>query len=242
MFKKLFKKLRERQMRNYLSAATPMQMGGSWIYEEVDMKLNRLGVSANDNGLWFEREGAGVKKPEDKRIELKPKDVVEELNGDKPEVSFDNLDEKIKAIKKRRDFMRDDLGIITTEEDQALEWLEARKKGKKMLDEFNKWPLTTSDKIVKLLSKYKLQKAHINQYHLALPKEAIDEMEAFYNLFSKVTDTKPEFIIIADKMEEVDKKRDPILLATSPFGKFFHVLGAWDKEVEIMHELFLEAK
>ncbi len=44
---------------------------------------------------------------------------------------------------------------------------------------------------------------------------------------------------IADKkdFEKKDKRRDPILLAQSPFGHFWQILGAWDKEMLFLEEL-----
>jgi len=39
-----------------------------------------------------------------------------------------------------------------------------------------------------------------------------------------------------------ERKKDPILLASSPFGKWFYILGAWDKEVEIVDDLVYHNK
>ena len=47
------------------------------------------------------------------------------------------------------------------------------------------------------------------------------------------------FYIIADKkdFERTSQRRDPILLAQSPFGHFWQILGAWDKEMILIEEL-----
>jgi len=36
---------------------------------------------------------------------------------------------------------------------------------------------------------------------------------------------------------ELDEKRDPILLAQSPFGFYYNILGAWEKEMVYLPEL-----
>lgn len=223
MFKDLIKKLRKKQVLGWRSSWA----SGGFI------SINDFSDSSS---LIVDGVAVGQKK-EDKRKEVKPKDVVKEIYGKDPDLDFTNLDEKIKAIKKRRDFIVDDLGLVAEEENQALVWLMARKKGAKLSKEFV-WPVTTQETVNQLLTKYKLTQATINQYHLALPEEAVDEMEKFTKLWKKVTKAKPEFVIIADIIKEKTKRRDPILLVTSPFGAYFFVLGAWDKEVEIMHELF----
>lgn len=50
---------------------------------------------------------------------------------------------------------------------------------------------------------------------------------------------KPVFYVIAEESDfkEKDKKRDPILLAQSPFGVYYDILGAWDKEMLLLSEL-----
>ena len=42
-------------------------------------------------------------------------------------------------------------------------------------------------------------------------------------------------LIIDDGGKET--RKDPILLAKSPFGNWFYVLGAWDKEVQYIDDL-----
>ncbi len=227
---KIFKRFRQNQ---------PLPWRSSWAWENTNgfISLDALAVTQST---------PDGKKIEDTRQEAKPKDVMKELFGKMPDIDFKDLETKIKAIKKRRDFIHDELEKPTIEEDQALSWLEARKKGKKYLEEF-RWFITTEDKVSELLKKYKLTKAMLDQYHLAIPAEAIDEMEAYYALWKKVADKKdkPEFVVIADipkEQKQYERRRDPILLATSPFGKYYFCLGAWDREVQILHELFFPTK
>ena len=50
---------------------------------------------------------------------------------------------------------------------------------------------------------------------------------------------KPVFYVIAepDKFRKAYEKRDPILLVQSPFGFYWQILGAWDKEMILLSEL-----
>ena len=36
-----------------------------------------------------------------------------------------------------------------------------------------------------------------------------------------------------------EQRKDPIVLATSPLGNYYYVLGAWEKEIAILDKLFL---
>ena len=170
----------------------------------------------------------------DKRKEVKPKAVMKELLGEKAKIDLTNLDQKIKVIKKRAEFMEDEIEIGASDERKVLSWLNARKKYPRNATLFC-WKTTTQTKIDTLLSKYQLALGSISFYKRCIPEEAIDEMEKFTKACRKVTNTHPEIKIIADKDET---KKDPIVLGVSPFGNFFYVLGAWDKEVEIMDELY----
>jgi hypothetical protein len=50
---------------------------------------------------------------------------------------------------------------------------------------------------------------------------------------------KPVFYVIAepDKFRKAYERRDPILLVQSPFGFYWQILGAWDKEMILLSEL-----
>jgi hypothetical protein len=71
--------------------------------------------------------------------------------------------------------------------------------------------------------------------------EAIDELEKFINSYNKVSNITPVLTLIIDEGGKEDKK-DPILLAGSPFGKWYYLLGAWDKEVEFVDDLIYHGK
>lgn len=248
MLDKLFKKLRKVKLFGwYRGGDYPVPNWGGrgrrWVDEELS--IARWGNTYGGPMTTTESLGSmGGTQQKDERKEVKPVEVFNELTAEKPNLDMSNLDEKIKAMKKRADFMTDELGIPANEEKNVISWLEARRKAvkAKLVDKFV-WPVTTTDRIADLLKKYKLQQTTFMQYSLAVPNEAIDEMEKYVELCRKVTKDEPEFVlIIEDTPVQKTKHRDPIIVATSPFGKFLHVIGAWDKEVEIMHELYFKLK
>lgn len=179
-------------------------------------------------------EGKAVAKKDLRKV-VKPKDVVNQLYDKERLIDLRDLDSKIKAVKKRKDFIRDDLGLCDySQEDQAIKWLEARKGFEKNKSLFY-WKMTTRTAIDKLLEKYKLRRVGLSGYVRNVPTEALEEVDAYLKAVGKVQKIKPTFELVIDDDEY---KKDPILLSKSPFGNYYYVLGAWDKEVEIVDELF----
>ena len=127
------------------------------------------------------------------------------------------------------------------EETRALQMLKSRLKYPKVAHLFI-WKTTTPQHIGKLLDKYELQHQEIRSYMKSVPCLAIVAMQAYARVFAKVSKDTPAFSLIAPpqyfKSEKAkDKRRDPILLARSPFGHYFYILTAWDKEISLVTEL-----
>ena len=169
--------------------------------------------------------------------QYKPIEVMEHLLI-KEQIKFDvtDINEKIAAIEFRIDFIKNELGHNTHEEEKVLSWLKARKQFKKFGKQF-KWAVTNKEKVKWFCKKYNLRQSGWATYHRNVPNEALAELKKYLDLYSKVSDTDPKLIIIGDHDET---KKDPILIASSPFGNYFYIIGAWDKEVEIMEELYKE--
>jgi hypothetical protein len=64
-------------------------------------------------------------------------------------------------------------------------------------------------------------------------------MKEFTETTEALCGKKPNFSVIAEAKDFQSKyeKRDPIILAQSPFGLYYHILGAWDKEMILLSEL-----
>lgn len=118
--------------------------------------------------------------------------------------------------------------------------LENRKKYTEAKDIFEEFPYTTNSKIAEVIKEHEnLQLGKIAQFIADLPKEAVDVMKKYNDGCKKICDKQAIFYIIADKKDfkKADNRRDPILLAQSPFGHVWQILGAWDKEMMFLQEL-----
>lgn len=118
--------------------------------------------------------------------------------------------------------------------------LENRKKYKQYEGFFSQFPYTMSGRIEALTKKNDhLQLGQVAQFVADLPKEAIDTMKEYTGQTKELCGKKPIYYIIADKKDfkKTTSRRDPILLAQSPFGHVWQILGAWDEEMILVDEL-----
>jgi hypothetical protein len=184
----------------------------------------------------------GEEPQKDKRKVVKPVSVYNEILSEEPVMDLEELDGQIAVVKTRMRMLKKATGIDannpSSDEYVALEFLKARKKYLKHKDKFG-WALSTPKLIAKLLKKYQLRMVNVQGYYRTLPGEALAEMEKFATAWQKVRDDEPEYKLIIDADET---KKDPILLGCSPFGRWYYVLGAWDKEVEIVDKIVYKGK
>lgn len=176
----------------------------------------------------------------DPRIAKKPLEVFEEILSEGPQIDLSNLDEKIAMVKERGDLLKRHLGREAIDEKLALGYLQARKKLVNNKKEFT-WLITTDEKVKALCEKYQLRVVGFSGYCKNVPTEGLKEMENYIKAWEKVRYDEPEFSLIIDDGGEEEKK-DPILLVTSPFGRWYYVLGAWDKEILYVDDIIYHAK
>ncbi len=145
---------------------------------------------------------------------------------------------------------KDKLGLIKSEEydmrrgveeiSSIIQRLENRKKYAEVKDSFDEFPYTTSSKINVLIeAQVHLKLGQIAQFLADMPKEATEAMKRYNKAVDTLCKKQAVFYIIANKkdFEKTDKRRDPILLAQSPFGHFWQILGAWDEEMLFLEDL-----
>lgn len=196
-------------------------------------------------------------KPEEKKADtrkaVEPKAVFEEIKKKSPEISFDNLDEKIIAVEKRIEVLKEHLSPEHLRDEQkTLFFLRNRrlylKTGKKYPID---WAMTNREAVDDLCKRYKLKVVPLKQYYTLIPGEGIKEMDRYTNAYKAITcGDCPIFELIIKDVEakttegqkQKKKDRDPILLANSPFADTMFVLGAWDDEVEIVDEIIYHGK
>ena len=175
----------------------------------------------------------------DKRIEATPKSVKHELeNVPTPfDVNLTDLDNKISTLQDKTKLLNQKFAKKQIE--GLIKRLENRKKYKYEAQFYSSFPDTTDDKIEELLAKYKLVMKKSDLFVPTFPKEAIDIMKKYTEVTKLLTGETPVYYVIAEikDFKKKQKKLDPILLAQSPFGFFWNILGAWDKEIILLSEL-----
>lgn len=181
----------------------------------------------------------------DPRETRKPIEVWNELKQvDTPIVDCADLDAKIKIIKDRIKTLSEYAGTQDLQEEyEVLGYLEARKKYAK-LGKLFAYPTTNEDLLRALCKKYKLMVAPINQYSGTMPQEAIEELKKVTAACKKIRSDKPivRLVVPENEPQVQKKKRDPILLVSSPFGKWDYICGVWDMPVEIVDEIIYDGK
>lgn len=164
----------------------------------------------------------------------------------KPELNMDfkDLDIKIKQIKTRLSKLKR-RSMDYENAKRALIYLNSRKNYPKYKDEFANWKVTTKEKLEKLEEDYQITIDDIKNYEDYIPDEALNEMEKYVNVCKKLSGGyEPHIRIIcySHEAEKAKNSKDPIIIGESPFGNFWFILGAWDKEVELVPKLLEEIK
>lgn len=184
-----------------------------------------------------DRTGVTESQKKDEREKVKPVDVVAQLEVAPTPVTVEGLEEKIEMFRKKKKFTNQ--YYTAAQIDGMLKRLENRKKYAEHHEFFSLFKDTTDDKIHELLDKYKLVMKTHDLFVPTFPSEAIDVMERYENETKKICGESPVFYVIAEESDfkEKRKKLDPILLVQSPFGFYWQILGAWDKEMLLLNEL-----
>lgn len=171
-------------------------------------------------------------------IGVKPKDVLHELAKSPTADMIENIDAKITVLKDKKELI---VGGTYAQKELIgmVERLENRKKWDEFKEFYSQFDNTTSDKIQDLVNKYKLVVKGSDLFIAAFPDEAVAIMKEYRDQTVKLCGKQPFFYVIAEEKQFKDeyKKKDPILLAQSPFGAYWQILGAWDREMILLEDL-----
>jgi len=217
-------------------------LNGSFIFFESSIEISPSGSIITD-----EQKLKNQKKKQKKEIHLTPKAVYElkMLNEEKFTINTDSkyVDEQVEQFKEKLDIVKlseNDMTNGIREVSSILIRMENRKKYKEFKDFYDNYAYTTTVKIDEVIKKHNyLKLGNVVQFVPDLPPEAIKEMKEYTNTTKRLCDKKPVFYIMADKKDfkKSDKRKDPILLAQSPFGHFWQIIGCWDKEMLFLADL-----
>ncbi len=204
--------------------------GGNFAITNTFMVTSGVTSGSDDN----ERESSG-QVPQ--KIAVKPIDVVNELETIPTPWTLSNLQDKIEILEYKRDLITQKYS--RREVEGMIERLENRKQWAKFRKFFEGYQNTTDEKIDDLLDKYDLVMQTSDLFVPEFPDVAIQTMKSYTDHMMKLCKKKPVFYVIAepDKFRKAYEKRDPILLVQSPFGFYWQILGAWDKEMMLLSEL-----
>lgn len=208
-------------------------------------------------------EKKGRKKKVVEPVKLTPKQVFEmkSLNNNDFKIQNDKeyLDKQIADIDAKLDFLGPkpkerknrhgeligsyEFGGVKYGRDE-LESIRERLNNRKRLSEFKeileKYPHTSSQLIGDVLEANKhLRAQKADTFVPDFPSDAVKAMKEYETFCLDLCGKKPQFYVVADSkdFQQINKRRDPILLAQSPFGHFWQILGAWDEEMVFLGDL-----
>lgn len=124
--------------------------------------------------------------------------------------------------------------------ESIMERLENRLKLDLVKEESEKYPYTTAKLVSEVLEPNKhLRCQKADSFVPDFPRDAIKAMADYNEMCIKLCGKKTHFYVIAkvEDFQKINKRRDPILLAQSPFGFFWQILGAWDEEMIYLGDL-----
>lgn len=212
----------------------------------IDFRGDRFGATMNlTTGNSDPRDVAPEAAQKAVKIAVSPKSVVDELRRAPTNLSLSGLDAKIDILKKKRDL------ITQRYSAEHLDFMIAAMTARKKYDKkskaakcayrefFSRYDTTDELKIKALLDKYALLMKSADLFVPEFPDEAITAMDICAKATKELTGKSPRFYVIATEkdFEKELARRDPILLVQSPFGMYYYILGAWDKEMIYLPEL-----
>lgn len=228
-----------------------MGHGGEWSGGSVEM----TGWTTSISGVVVSDSGTGgtaivamkaAKKTTKGKSKLTPKRVYDMRmlhdRGFKLNMDPVYVDKQIADFKEKLGMMKDPKYDYrgSNEIGSILLRMENRKKYEGVRGTFEKFPYTTNKRIESVLKNHDyLQMGEVSQFLADMPAEATDAMKEYNLATTKLCEKKAVFYIIADKKDfkKTNSRRDPILLAQSPFGHFWQIIGAWDDEMLFLDEL-----
>lgn len=195
------------------------------------------GRDANGDSTPILAISSEIEKKEPK-VQLKPIEVFGELERIPTPMTLENLEEKIAMFKMKKDLIKSNHYCEKEVIDFQLR-LENRRKYEEHKEFFGKFECTSSEKINALVSKYDLTLQTSDLFIATFPDDATKIMSEYTERTMALCGKKPIFYVIGEKKDFKKRfeRNDPILLAQSPFGIYWDILGAWDKELLLLEEL-----
>ena len=225
--------------KNYGSGYSLASDGNGFFGNQIVVPTMWTNASADNAAIPATEDSIGNEnKANIPKIKLKPIDVLVELETVPTPFSLTNLEDRIFVLKDKEKLITQK--YAKREMGHLIERIENRRKYAEHKVFFDSFQNTTDEKIDILLKNHnhlimKTSDIFIPEF----PDEAIKVMKDYTEKTALICNKKPVFYVIAeeDKFKKAYERRDPILLVQSPFGFFWQILGAWDKEMLLLSEL-----
>jgi len=239
--KKFVAKLKSKEEKLNTGVQTPSTetMYPSYM---ISYKEDQYGVSIVTGALGSSK--TNDKLPKERKVPVKPIDVIGELARTPTNWSLNALDDKINILKFKRKLInqsqpKNDLAAMIDCLENRKKCGEEYKDGQTFKTFFEQWDATNEEKIISLTNKYNLMFESADIFVPEFPDIAVKIMTSYNEAVQALCDKKPRFYVIASAkdFQKQYAKRDPILVAQSPFGFYYHILGAWEKEMIYLPEL-----
>jgi len=216
--------------------------------------LNRMGSGPIYFEMTTATQAPEKEKKEPKKIFITPKGIYEmkSLNAHDFVIRTDAeyLKEQIECIQDKLDFLGKEKKPKKSRWDEPmaeyggvkygrkeLESIKERLENRMRIGEFktiiDKYPHTTSELMNEVVNKdSNLRCERADTFIPDFPKDAINAMKEYNCICKELCNKTAIFYVIAQSkdFQQVSNRRDPILLAQSPFGFFWQILGAWDAQ------------
>jgi hypothetical protein len=248
--KELFEKKKKDQWEEYLYDFHQHGGGHSDGYAVQYVTAETVGWSNNTISGTITTSGstaAKKKKAEEPKKDITPKELYN-LDTLQDELFQLKVDPKYilkeqKLLEKKIKLMMGDSGgnrYGRIELQSMIERLGNRLKIEDYLDVVEEYPHTSTARINDIVKEHKNLRFRLaSEFIPDMPEEAVLAMNKYKEMCQALCKKDPVFYIIADQKDfgEKDRRRDPILLAQSPFGFFWQILGAWDEEMVYLGDL-----
>jgi len=233
----------ERKESKYLPDFHSMSSGSG---EEIMWVSDIASVSSNTIATLEDSKKVEEKPVKEKKLPT-PKEIfkLQTLNDGEYELKTDDeyVDAQLESFKDKLTLISSeeyDMRRGVTEITSIVMRLENRKKYPEHKEFYETFAYTTSSKINALLKEQEhLKLGQVAQFLADMPAEAVKTMKDYNKETEKLCGKQAVFYIIADKKDfkKSDTRRDPILLAQSPFAHAWQILGAWDEEMIFLEQL-----
>ena len=242
---KLYRLFKRKNNASFINSGGSIENDGGYLIDFRAERFHGAGLVTTTN-LFSAQVAESYQTEKTVKVSVKPIDVLKDLEKRPSNWSLEGLSDKILMMEEKIELITQKYS--KEESEGLLLCLKNRRKfdrkckaagGRTYREYFSQFDETDEIKIDVLLKKYSLVMKPADIFIPEFPADATKTMSVVTKITMELCKKKPRLFVIAnkDQFRDADGKRDPILLAQSPFGFYYYILGAWDKEMLYLPEL-----